>query len=112
MKSLTKIATGLIAFAKVERLIAMICIFIPLLLFWAEGSNEFRDSISNYVYMDKNRHIFGLLLTLAAMLFIFNGVLYIKKGNYLNYSKRHGRRWLFRSDRATYFGQMVPLPQL
>ena len=91
MKNLITITEGVIAFAKMERLIALICIFIPLLLFWAEGGTQFRDSISNYVYMDKNPHIFGLLLTLAAMLFIFNGILYIKKGDYLHYSKRHGR---------------------
>jgi hypothetical protein len=50
---------------------------------------EVRDSISSYVSME-NAHLFGLLLTTAAMLFIFNGAVYIKKvpeGD----KKKHGK---------------------
>lgn len=70
-----------------ERFIAVFCISIPFLLWLADapGDNKFRGSISNYVYMDKS-YIFGLLLTMAAMLFIFNGAVYYKTEQHLNIS--------------------------
>ena len=37
----------------------------------------FRESISDYVYSSQS-YLFGMLLCVAAMLFIFNGVLYFK----------------------------------
>ncbi|MEE9348440.1 MAG: hypothetical protein V3U80_00170 [Flavobacteriaceae bacterium] len=89
-EKISKASTNLVAFAKTERLIAFICAFIPLLLYLAEGEQKFRSSISDYVYMSKNRHIFGLLMTLEAMLFIFNGVVYINKGTRLQDSKKVG----------------------
>ena len=48
-----------------------------------------RDSISSYVAM-KNAQIFGLLLTTASMLFIFNGAIYINEVGE-NSSKWHGK---------------------
>ncbi|TCI94384.1 DUF7103 family protein [Tenacibaculum sp. M341] len=77
-------------FAKLERIIATVCIFMPLLLKWADDNEPFRESISDYVYMF-NGHIYGLLLTLASMLFVFNGTVYIKKNKRLPHSKRHGK---------------------
>lgn len=81
-------SSNLAAFAKLERIIAAILILIPLILAWADNWN-FRDSISNYVYMS-NSYIFGLLLTMAAMLFIFNGVVYIEAKE-IRETKKHGR---------------------
>jgi len=73
---------------KLEIIIAVICIFIPFFLAWADNGH-IRDSISDYVYM-RNSHIFGLLLTMAAMMFIVNGVVYIKTEQ-LRENKRQGR---------------------
>jgi hypothetical protein len=59
--------------------IAVVCIAIPLLLRLADREvTGFRTSISDYVYM-KNSYVYGMLLTIAAMLFIFNGAVYFKK---------------------------------
>lgn len=61
-------------FAKLERFIAAILIFTPLILYLVELQYraDFRDSISNYFFMH-DTHWFGSLLTLAGALFIFNG---------------------------------------
>ncbi len=61
-------------FAKVERFIAAILFFTPLILFIVDLKyrTDFRDSISNYFFMC-DTHWFGSLLTLAGALFIFNG---------------------------------------
>ena len=48
-----------------------------------------RGSISSYVSME-NAHLFGLLLTTASMLFIFNGAVYINKVTKGN-RKKHGK---------------------
>lgn len=71
-----KIQKDLMAFAKLERIIAGICILIPLFLITADNG-VVRINISDYVYM-LNSQIFGLLFGVAAMLFIVNGVIYIK----------------------------------
>ncbi len=85
---LREITNDLIAFAKLERLIAVICMLIPVFLVLAD-QGQVRESISNYVYMG-NSHIFGLLLGVAAMLFIVNGVIYIKTQN-LRDCKKQGK---------------------
>lgn len=61
-------------FAKLERIIATVLIFTPLILYLADLDcrKSFRDSISNYYFMCHS-HWFGSLLTLAAALFIYNG---------------------------------------
>lgn len=87
--TLQKITRDLSGFAKLERIIAAICILIPFFLVWADNW-QIRDSISDYVYM-KNSHIFGLLLTMAAMMFIVNGAIYIKTGHLREYKKQG--RW-------------------
>ncbi len=83
-----KLGRNLVFFAKLERLIAALCVLIPLFLIWADGGN-IRDSISNYVYMS-NGHVFGSLITMAAMLFIVNGAVYINAAT-IKETKWHGR---------------------
>ncbi|MEJ2005327.1 MAG: hypothetical protein P8X57_10270 [Cyclobacteriaceae bacterium] len=65
----------------VERILAGFCLFIPLVLMLVEnnGNESFsiRPSISDYVYMDKS-FVFGSLLTIAALLFFFNGILHFR----------------------------------
>jgi hypothetical protein len=61
-------------YADTERGIALVLIFTPLILALADPDSEtfFRESISNYVYMEKS-YWYGSLLALAGGLFIFNG---------------------------------------
>lgn len=66
------------ALAKLERLIAVLSILIPAILYWADDSSKFRNSVSAYADMD-NSYIFGGLLTIVAMMFIFNGFFYIRR---------------------------------
>jgi hypothetical membrane protein len=47
----------------------------------------FRESISDYVYSTTG-YLFGMLLCVAAMLFLFNGVLYFKNQDTLTLSSR------------------------
>jgi hypothetical protein len=64
-----------------ERTIAVFCMSIPFLLWIADTDKihlEFRSSVSAYVDMPLSR-LFGMLLCIAAMLFIFNGAVYFKK---------------------------------
>ena len=86
-----KLDDPLVTFKYFERLIALFCIFMPLFLWLADGlsMHPFRPSISNYVYMDHS-YVFGMLLCIAAMLFIFNGAVYYKNEPHLHISK-HGR---------------------
>lgn len=63
-------------FLVVELVIAIICLFIPFILYLANGKYLY-ESISAFVDME-NSYVFGLLLTMAAMMFIFNGALYFK----------------------------------
>jgi hypothetical protein len=60
-------------FAKLERILAVVCFFTPLLLLWADPGS-IRDSISAYYDMEQNQW-FYFLLTVASMLFIVNGVI-------------------------------------
>lgn len=68
----------LATFKLFERFLALFCIAIPLLLRLTDGNTSWRSSISDYVYMCHN-YVFGMLLGMAAMLFIFNGFIYFKK---------------------------------
>ena len=70
----TTLADPLVTFKYFERFIAIFCIIMPLILWLADGgiNHPFRDSISDYVYMPHS-YVFGMLLCIAAMLFIFNG---------------------------------------
>jgi len=74
----------LASFKWFERFLAIFCIAIPIILFACDKCDDgghyvgFRSSISDYVYMWHN-YVFGMLLSIAAMLFIFNGFIYFKK---------------------------------
>ncbi len=59
-------------FAKFERVLAAVCIFIPLFLILFDGRNV-RDNISAYYDMTQHQW-FYFLLTVASMLFVVNGV--------------------------------------
>lgn len=83
-----KLGADLIAFSKLERILAVVCMGIPALLVWSDGGN-IRCSISDYVSMTHS-HLFGLLLGIAAMLFIVNGAIYINKEN-IRHEKKQGR---------------------
>jgi len=86
-----KYTTDDTTFLVVEQLIAGICILIPLFLYFADN-NTVRGSISAYVDMDDS-YIYGFLLGIAAMLFIFNGALYFKTTPKpsMNYKKNRGK---------------------
>lgn len=87
----TTLADPLVTFKYFERFIAIFCIIMPLILWLADGgiNHPFRDSISDYVYMPHS-YVFGMLLCIAAMLFIFNGAVYYKNEPSFNIS-RHGQ---------------------
>lgn len=62
---------------QLEIYIALICIGIPIILRIADTKDNqigFRSSISAYIDMNR-RHVFGMAITIAAMLFIYNGVI-------------------------------------
>src|SRR5260221_11791608 len=82
-----KLSDPLSTFKYFERFIAMFCIIMPLILWVADGDKFpcFRPSISNYVYM-AHSYVFGMLLCIAAMLFIFNGAVYYKSERYMHIS--------------------------
>ena len=82
-----KLSDPLLTFKYFERAIAVFCNIMPLLLWLADGGihHPFRSSISNYVYMGHS-YVFGLLLCIAAMLFIFNGAVYYKSEQHLRIS--------------------------
>jgi hypothetical protein len=78
----TRLEDPLKTFKWFERSIAIVCISIPLVLRAADQvgcrhASSFRNSISQYVYMPHS-YVFGLLLMMAAMMFIFNGAVYFK----------------------------------
>lgn len=78
-----------------NEVLTFFCAFFVVMLFFyfwyltLRHHFTIRDSISSYVSM-KNAQIFGLLLTTASMLFIFNGAIYINKVGE-NSSKWHGK---------------------
>ncbi|MFY0652655.1 MAG: hypothetical protein JXQ96_11505 [Cyclobacteriaceae bacterium] len=75
-----KKADGFVRFAKLERILATLLAFIPLILYIADhGSEGFKSSISAYAYMKNNPQTYPILLTMASMLFIVNGVIKNKK---------------------------------
>jgi hypothetical protein len=90
MKLRDSLSDGLKTFVLFERVTALVCIAIPMFLRIGDAGNTgFRPSISNYVYMDKS-YLFGLLLCIASMLFIYNGIVYFK--NEINFSLgKHGK---------------------
>jgi len=98
-----KLQDPLATFKLFERLIAAICIAIPAILWLTDTGNGcteigvddpcvynlhpiLRSSISDYVYM-RHSYVFGMLLTTAAMLFIFNGAVYFRNEERLQVRK-------------------------
>ncbi len=63
---------GITRFAKLERVIAAVCLLIPALLVWFDDG-RIRDSISAYYNMHSDQ-MFYFPLTVASMLFVVNGV--------------------------------------
>jgi hypothetical membrane protein len=82
-----KLSDPFFTFTYFERIIAIFCISIPLILWLTDGGipHSFRRSISNYAYMSHS-YVFGMLLCIAAMLFIFNGAVYYKNEPTMNIS--------------------------
>lgn len=77
-RTTSKAFEGVARFAKLERVLAFLCLLIPGLLILFDGGSV-RDSISAYYDMEENQ-IFYFPLTVAAMLFIVNGVLKERHG--------------------------------
>ena len=83
-----KLADPLYTFRLFERFIAAFCVLIPFILWLTDGSfpHSFRPSISQYALM-KNNYVFGMLLSIAATLFIFNGAVYFNNKKYMHISE-------------------------
>lgn len=79
-QGVTKAVQGVARFAKLERVLAFVCLFIPVFLIWFDGT-PIRGSISAYYNMEENQ-IFYFPLTVAAMLFVVNGV--VKHNHFYN----------------------------
>jgi hypothetical protein len=60
-------------FGRLERVLAAVCALTPVLLLWADDLSGIRDSISDYYSMEEIQ-LFFVPLTMAAMLFVVNGV--------------------------------------
>jgi len=63
---------GLPSFAKLEIILAFLCVLLPLFLILCDGG-PVKDCISDYYNMNNNQ-VYYFLLTVAALLFIFDGV--------------------------------------
>lgn len=71
------IKDGILGFAELERILAAVCIFIPLILLIFDNWTC-RESISAYADM-YNNHVYVYLLTIAGMMFVVNGTINNKK---------------------------------
>ena len=78
--ALTQKIEDLKDYAKLERVLALMCAASPLLMLSFEAFS-FRDSISAYYSMDQNQ-IFYVPLTAASMLFLVNG--FVKRQHWYN----------------------------
>jgi len=77
VQGITRTVEGLTRFAKLERVLAGVCLLIPAFLIWFDHGT-IRGSISAYYNMDQDQ-VFYFSLTVAAMLFLVNGVVKEKK---------------------------------
>lgn len=66
-----------LSFADLERFLAFLCLFIPIILILFDNNNV-RGSISAYADMEENQ-VYVFLLTVAAMMFLVNGTIKHKK---------------------------------
>jgi uncharacterized membrane protein len=71
-QGVAKTVQGVARFAKLERVLASICLLIPAFLIGFDDG-PIRDSISAYYDMEESQ-VFYFPLTMAAMLFVVNGV--------------------------------------
>jgi hypothetical protein len=69
---IAKAVDGVTRFAKLERVLAAVCLFIPAFLIYFDNG-QIRGSISEYYNMEKDQ-MFYFPLTVASMLFVVNGV--------------------------------------
>lgn len=67
-------------FARLERVLAIVCMFIPVILVLSNGGRV-RGSISAYYNMTENQ-MFYFPLTVASMLFVVNGI--VKRKHFYN----------------------------
>ena len=86
----TQFTDDLKSFRMLEFILAITCVTIPIWLRLADDNHPFRFSISDYVHMPRN-YIFGMMLCMPAMLFIFNGAVYFHNENEVNGLKRSGK---------------------
>ncbi len=81
VSSTAKVATrtfqGAARLAKLERVLAFVCLFIPALLVWFDDG-PVRESISAYYAMEQGQ-VYYFPLTAASMLFVVNGVVKKKR---------------------------------
>jgi hypothetical protein len=86
INALQKTANGVVAFVVI--LVAVLSMF-SIWYLTLPRNFRIRDSISAYVSMD-NAQLFGLLLTIASMLFLFNGAVYFNTVPSKS-TKKHGK---------------------
>jgi hypothetical protein len=77
-----------------ELILAAVCILLPLFLYWSDTfwsdndlPHKFRSSVSAY-YDIPHGYMFGMLLCIPAMLFMFNGAVYFRRELGKLYSKK------------------------
>jgi hypothetical protein len=115
-----KTTTYLKRIAHLEIALAVVLIFMPLVLYLVEKGTVFkgcegelnqvegfRDSISNYVYMH-NAQIFGMFLGAAAIMFIYNGMIYLKKEEEIKQIQKSGERGHFATVAAEQIEKEKP----
>jgi hypothetical protein len=78
--ALTATVEAVTGFAKLERVLAVVCSCTPALLIWSDDG-PIRNTISDYYNMKQNQ-LFYVPLTVASMLFVVNGV--VKKKHFYN----------------------------
>ena len=74
---ISKLKESILGFAKLVRILAVVCIFIPLFLLIFDNW-ILRPSISQYADMPNNQ-VYVFLLTVAGMMFVVNGTINNKK---------------------------------
>lgn len=79
-KGVTNTVQGVKRFAKLERVLAFVCLFTPAFLIWFDDG-PIRENISAYYDMKENQ-IFYFPLTVVSMLFVVNGV--VKQKHFYN----------------------------
>lgn len=76
-ENLSKTLEGIKEFGKLERILAIFCLLIPLLLILFDAG-PIRESISSYYDMELSQ-VYYFPLTVASMMFVVNGVIKKKR---------------------------------